>query len=158
MSKKIYVGGCFDDYLEIRKIQNILILKGYEISYDWTIRAEKTVYERNNLSVDIRTADKLKEEAELDMNGIYEADWTIFIITRKEYVYRGTFFELGASIMRDTLRNKRQTIILSNKNENTYAKTLCFFHHPSIIHVNTIDDAINEHLCPQIPQVHSYCD
>lgn len=44
--KKIYVAGCFDDYTEIRKIQEIFIGHGYEISYDWTIRAEQTIKNR----------------------------------------------------------------------------------------------------------------
>jgi len=173
--KKIYVGGCFDDYLEVRNIQNIFVSNGFEITYDWTIKvypcfcihldtkdrithilfvhkyiyarieinAEKIITHRNKLSNDMRTFDKLQEEAILDMNGVYQADWSIFIITRKDYVYRGTFFELGASIMRDTLRNKRNhTIIISSVGKDTYAKTLCFYHHPDIIHVNTIDEAL----------------
>jgi hypothetical protein len=64
-------------------------------------------------------------------------------MTRKDHVYRGTFCELGASIMRDTLRNKKKrTIILSHVGEDTYAKSLCFYHHPDIVHVNTIDEAL----------------
>jgi hypothetical protein len=141
---KVYVAGCFDDYLEIRKIQAILIKHGYEISYDWTIRAEKTIHDRMDGIVTTRTPEILKEEALFDMNGVYKADFTLFIITNKDYVYRGTFCELGASIMRDSLRNKiGHTIILSNKDEDTYAKTLCFYHHPHIVHVNTIDDALS---------------
>jgi hypothetical protein len=142
-STKVYVAGCFDDYLEIRKIQQILMTYGYEISYDWTIRAEKTINERMDGNVPSRTPEILKEEALFDMNGVYKADWTLFIITKKDYVYRGTFCELGASIMRDILHDKiGHTIILSNKNEETYAKTLCFYHHPHIVHVNTIDEAL----------------
>jgi hypothetical protein len=141
---KVYVAGCFDDYLEIRKIQQSLIKCGYEISYDWTIRAEKTIRDRVDGIVPSRTTEILKEEALFDMNGVYKADWTLFIITKKDYVYRGTFCELGASIMRDTLRDKiGHTIILSNKDEDTYAKTLCFYHHPHIIHVNTIEEALS---------------
>ena len=141
--KKIYVGGCFEDYLEIRKVQNILISNGFEITFDWTIHAEKTITQRNKLSNEMRTFDKLQQEAILDMNGVLIADWSIFIITRKNYVYRGTFCELGASIMRDTLRNQnRHTIILSPIGEDTYAKSLCFYHHPDIIHVSNIDDAL----------------
>jgi nucleoside 2-deoxyribosyltransferase len=142
--QKVYLAGCFDDYLEIRKVQGLLQTYGFEITYDWTIRAEKTITERNNMFNNMRMNDTLKQDAKLDMNGVYEADWTIFIITKKDYVYRGTFCELGASIMRDILRDKiGHTIILSNKNEDSYAKTLCFYHHPNIVHVNTIEEAVS---------------
>lgn len=142
--KKVYVAGCFDDYLEIRRIQEIIKLQGFEISYDWTIRAEKTINERNNNVSDTRTFDKLGEESKLDMNGVIEADWTIFVITKKDYVYRGTFCELGASITRDILNDKiGHTIILSG-NEISYAKTLCFYHHPNVIHINTLDSALTK--------------
>jgi len=140
----IYIAGCFDDYLEIRRIQQIIIKHGYKISYDWTIRAEKTIRDRMDGITTSRTPEVLKEEALFDMNGVYKADFTLFIITKKDYVYRGTFCELGASIMRDSLRDKiGHTIILSNKDEDTYAKTLCFFHHPHIVHVNTIEEALS---------------
>jgi hypothetical protein len=52
MNKRVYVAGCFDNYLEIRNIQHILEDHGYEITYDWTVRAEKTILDRqekNNL-------------------------------------------------------------------------------------------------------------
>jgi hypothetical protein len=143
-ASKVYVAGCFDDYLEIRKIQQVLINHGYEISYDGTLRAEKTICDRMDGITTSRTSEVLKEEALFDMNGVYKADFTLFIITKKDYVYRGTFCELGASIMRDSLRDKiGHTIILSNKDEDTYAKTLCFYHHPHIVHVNTIEDALS---------------
>jgi hypothetical protein len=46
--------------------------------------------------------------------------------------------------MRDSLRDKiGHTIILSNKDEDIYAKTLYFYHHPHIVHVNTIEDALS---------------
>jgi len=143
---KFYVGGCFDNYEDIRNIQDIIKLHGHEISYDWTIRAEKTTMENTN---NTRTPTILMEEAELDINGVYLADWTVFLITKKDYVYRGTFCEVGASIMRDILRNQKgHTIIISNDDE-IYAKTLCFFYHPDIVHVKSIEEAmkiIKQHL------------
>jgi hypothetical protein len=47
--KKIYVGGCFDDYLEVRNIQNIFVSNGFEITYDWTITPTKKKNETNFL-------------------------------------------------------------------------------------------------------------
>jgi len=134
----VYVAGCFDDYVEIRKIQGILREHGFVISYDWTERAEKTIRERT-----LRSNLTMSEEATLDLQGVEKADWTILIITQKDYVYRGTFCELGASILRDRMLNKiGHTIILSNPDEDTYAKSLCFFHHPDVIHLSTIEEAI----------------
>jgi hypothetical protein len=118
--KRIYVAGCFDDYLEIRKAIIYLEKIGFEITYDWTIRAEKNVTERTNMFNNMRNESRLKEEAKLDMNGVLDADWSLFIINKKDYVYRGTFCELGASITRDILRDKiGHTIILSNNEETS---------------------------------------
>jgi hypothetical protein len=59
-----------------------------------------------------------------------------------EYVYRGTFFELGASITRDMHSNVKRTIIISTPGKKTFAKTLCFFHHPNIIHVEKMENIL----------------
>jgi len=145
MNKQVYIAGCFDNYLEIRNIQHILEDHGYEITYDWTVRAEKTILDRQKENESpVRTPHQLKEEAVLDMNGVIVADWTLFIMTEKNYVYRSTFCELGASITRDIMHDKiGHTIILSNDQEDTYAQTLCFYHHPNIIHVKTIKEALD---------------
>jgi len=132
----IYVGGCFDDYTEIRKIQNFVKSKGFEISYDWTIHAEKTIKTRNTKERSIKI---LQEESDLDINGVHKSDWSIFVINKENYVYRGTFCEIGASLMRDIMLKQKRTIIIES-DDDTYAKSLCFYYHPNIIHVKTLEE------------------
>jgi hypothetical protein len=143
MTIKVYVAGCFDAFSEIRNIQDFVLSKGYEISYDWTLRAEDTLKKRD--LVDKRTPEIMAEEATLDMNGVMNADVTVFYINKPEYVYRGTFCELGASLARDRMRNLgKRTIVLSPMGVEMYAKSLCFYHHLDIIHVNTVEELANK--------------
>lgn len=55
----------------------------------------------------------MAEEARLDINGVFDADLTIFYFNNPDYVYNPNNIEL-------------------------YAKTLCFYHHPDIIHIDTV--------------------
>jgi hypothetical protein len=134
---RVYVAGAFHDYVAVRKAQEYMKTLGFEITYDWTILAEKKVLS----GVVMDEPEKMISDAVLDMNGVFDADWTLALINDPKYVYRGTFCELGASLMRDRLRGTRgQTIILCPKDEELYAKTLCFFHHPDIKRVNNLDE------------------
>lgn len=145
---KVYVGGRYHDFLEIRKIQEYLKSLGHEITYDWTQLAENVIEKRkdpncsdeNMLAEDLQK--KLVTDAVLDLQGVHDAEWSIFWMDDPDYVYRGTFFELGASVTRDLHRNVRQTIIISRPGKKTFAKTLCFFHHPNIIHVEKMDNIL----------------
>ena len=143
---KVYVGGRYHDFLEIRKIQEYVKNLGHEITYDWTQLAENVLEKRkdpnysdeNMLPEELQK--KLVTDAVLDLQGVHDADWSIFYMDDPDYVYRGTFFELGASVARDLYRNVRQTIVISTPGKKSFAKTLCFFHHPNIIHVEKMED------------------
>lgn len=143
-SYKIYVGGCYDSFQEIKQIQADLLKQGHVITYDWTKRAEEELNKRQNGETHERIISELSLDAELDLQGVLSADWSVFLINKKDYVYRGTFCEIGASISRDITRNRnRRTIIISNDTDTLYAKTLCFFHHPHIIHCSSHSEAID---------------
>jgi hypothetical protein len=143
-STKIYVGGCYDSYQEIKQIQSELMNHGHVITYDWTKRAEEELNKRRNGEPSERSIRELSLDAELDLQGVLSADWSVFLINKKDYVYRGTFCEIGASISRDVTRHgNRRTIIISNDTDKLYAKTLCFFHHPHIIHSSSNSEVID---------------
>jgi hypothetical protein len=152
MMSSIYVGGSYESCKKIQEIQAAVQKQGFIISYDWTKDAEKVIAHRTknkeiigegSILDSFRTVEDMQKDAVNDFDGVYRAEWSIFLFTEVEYVYRGTFFELGASIMRDALRNHvKKTIIISNPNSPIYANTLCFFHHPNIIHVKTIEEAL----------------
>lgn len=139
----VYVGGRYHDFVEIRKIQEYLKNLGYTITYDWTQLAEKVIEKRKDPNYSDENEDlqsKLVTDAVLDLKGVNDADWSVFYMDDPDYIYRGTFFELGASIARDLSRNVERTIIISTPGKKSFAKTLCFFHHPNIIHMEKMED------------------
>jgi hypothetical protein len=142
----VYVGGRYHDFLEIRKIQEYVKNLGYTITYDWTQLAEKVIENRKDPNYSDENEDlqtKLVTDAVLDLQGVYSADWSIFYMDDPDYIYRGTFFELGASIARDLSRSVKRTIVISTPGKKSFAKTLCFFHHPNIIHVEKMEDILD---------------
>lgn len=124
---KVYVAGKWSDKYSIREIMDRVEKMGGEITYDWT----------KNIST--KCHEKLGESAKLDINGVVKADYVIFIMTDPNYPYRGTFTELGAALATG------KTIFLYCPDESSYCVTNCFFHHPGIIRVESIQE-IYEHL------------
>jgi hypothetical protein len=130
-SKSVYVAGKYSDKEYIQYNQALIRENGLTISYDWTSRMKDGP----------RFSEDLGMDAKLDIEGVLNADWSIFLFTDKDYEYRGSFCELGVSITRDLQNDKRHTIIISPSGE-VKAASCCFFYHPNIIHVNDIDEAI----------------
>ena len=56
----------------------------------------------------------------------------------KDYAYRGTFTELGCAIG----RNKTIIIVCPGK-DDYYCQTNCFYHHPLINHVESVEEGFN---------------
>jgi hypothetical protein len=71
---KVYVGGRYHDFLEIRKIQDYMKNLGHDITYDWTQLAEKVIekrkdpnnYDENMLPEDLEK--KLVTDSVFDLN------------------------------------------------------------------------------------------
>jgi hypothetical protein len=133
---KIYVAGKYSSILEVRSVMDKLKYSGFDISYDWTKKAEENSKNPNS----DRNIDSLMDDARRDIEGVLVADWTIILMTDPEYIYRGSFCELGASIARDIQRGLSRTIIIGVS--ESYASTCCFYFHPRIIHVKNIESAI----------------
>ena len=105
MTNAIYIGGCQADYLEVRNVQDVFKKINMKISYDWTNDAEK-IHNEDKLSEYIKKPDKLKEKMELDIEGINNAEWSLFVVPKNANVYKGSYLELGASILRDKINKK----------------------------------------------------
>jgi nucleoside 2-deoxyribosyltransferase len=84
---KIYVAGKFENYQEVRRVQEFLKHAGHIITFDWTKEAEKTVL--------YRTHDAERSNAEQDMEGVLKADITIALMGGDLY---GTLIEIGMAL------------------------------------------------------------
>jgi len=81
---KIYVAGKWEDRRSVQDIQGALLLKGYEITKDWTIDDEGDAgYPVINVVEDIR--------------GVAMADAYVGYF-ENEHNYRGTLIEFGAAL------------------------------------------------------------
>jgi len=149
----VYVAGKYTDYMNIREYQAKCVESGFTISYDWTQAAEKHIL---GGKTKIHAIDALD-----DIDGVLQAKWTVLIMTDPDYSYRGTFCELGASLVRDMNRGVRRTIIVSNGvvaaatpgwpiralpaglPVGLAAADCVFFHHPNAQCVATIEEALH---------------
>lgn len=115
----VYCAGKYND--EFMPINISLIEKeGYNITYNWTLNKHLP-----------------QSQAALnDIEGVKKCDILIVIMNDKKYEYRGTFCEVGCALGLD------KRIIIVNNNKESFCTTNCFYHHPSIIHVNDITKAI----------------
>jgi hypothetical protein len=127
IEKSIYVAGKYSNLDEVHHAQNLLKNTGFLISYDWTINASK-----NTKSMII--------DSTKDLDGVLEAEYSVILLTDPTYEYRGTFFELGASLTRDIQRGVKKTLVILNP--NSHASTCCFAHHPNILYFENIESVI----------------
>jgi len=123
---KIFIGGSFNNRVEVRKYMDKAIALGHVITHDWT-----SVVTQPDSASRARTA-------KIDQEAVKDADVAIFIMDDPNYPYRGTFTELGMSIAYG------KNIIIVNPLEKIAAMTNVYYHHPSIIHVKTWDDVVRE--------------
>jgi nucleoside 2-deoxyribosyltransferase len=134
---KIYVAGKWGDRKDIKKNITYLNSLGFEVVSKWVDR------EHNIHPEDYAQCSKL------DIDEVSECDKLLAIMTDPEYPYRGTNAEIGCA-----LGLKKPVVILcdgvSKKiNETQYSFShFCmkniFYWHPTITHVNNLDDAIKE--------------
>lgn len=116
---KIFVSGKFDDKLFIKNKINELQDLGYEITFDWTS------FEDNTVNKSIATLAAIN-----DIDGVKNCDVHIIIISDKDYIYRGTFTELGCSL------GLNKKILIWCPFEDAFCMSNPFYYHPSIRHFN----------------------
>lgn len=118
---KLYIAGKFGDKNKINKYIKEATLLGYDITHNWT------KFETNNNKI---------QSAIKDLQGVMECNCLVCIMDDSSYAYRGTFTEIGAGLA----LNKK--IIIVNPHTNSYCTSNVFYHHPSIIHVNSWNNAL----------------
>ena len=123
VKKHLYIAGKYYDS-DIPKYIQYIKERGYEITHNLTEYKGYPSYVTSNL----------------DIEGVKKCDILIVIMDDIEYQYRGTFCELGCAI------GLNKTIIIVNpyhNNMNSGSCTqICFYYHPSIKHVTSLDDAL----------------
>lgn len=114
---KVFVSGKFDDKLFIKNKIIELQQLGHEITFDWTVFEDDTCNE-----------DLAKIAAINDIDGVKKCDVHIIIISDKDYVYRGTFTELGCSL------GLNKKILIWCPFDTAYCMSNPFYYHPLIRH------------------------
>lgn len=85
---KFYVAGKFADRLDVKAIMVGLLLRGHEITCDWT---------GHELHDNTEPHDLQQQWAVEDMQGVRKADVLIALFV-KPHQYRGAFIEIGAAL------------------------------------------------------------
>lgn len=130
---KIYVAGKWTEIDIINDVQNKLRSQGHTITHDWTC------IEGMGDQINFTPVQRLEYDtrcAILDINGVKEADLVFAVMSDKKYPYRGTFTEIGCALGLD------KKIIIVCTGDDYYCISNCFFWHPNITHVKTIDEGL----------------
>lgn len=122
---KIYIAGKWGDKADISIKKTQLENINFKITHDWTLNESDT-----------RHPYELSKFAELDINGVLNADYLIVVMTDPKYAYRGTFTEIGCAL------GSNKKILIYCPDETSYCCTNCFFYHPTIIHFNDWDKLV----------------
>ena len=116
MKRRVYVAGAFHHKERVQAIQDFLKEKGFEITHDWTrveLEGERTPQQAANM-------------AKLDTDGVKSADILVVDMTDKEYVYRGSFTEIGIAL------GKEIPVCIICPDGPARCKSNVFYWHPSI--------------------------
>ena len=120
MNRTVYLAGKFRDPRIPSFIQELRGLAGIGVTHDWTLEKDKPQ----------------SEAAVFDMEGVVQCDIFVAVMDDLTYDYRGTFTELGAALA------LKKPILLVRGSVEQYAKTNCFFLHPSIFHVSSFSSVL----------------
>ena len=122
---KVFVSGKFSEKAFIREKMDELEELGCRITHDWaTYEASSNDMQQKQLM------------ATFDIEGVKKCDIHIVIITDKDYVYRGTFCELGCSLGLD-----KQVMLLNLVGENA-AMAVPFYYHPNVKHFTSWNEIL----------------
>lgn len=123
---RVYITGKWSDKDTIREYMNQLEKLGHTITHDWT-----TSYESN-------AENKKSDIAFNGVQGVAFAEVVIVVLTDPKYSYRGSFTELGVALglLKDVY------VICHDKNSD--CRTNVFFHHPSIVHVESWGECLSK--------------
>ena len=108
----VYVAGKFENWAVLRQLQHKLALRGWSITFDWTVFAETPT-------------EKTRENALWDLAGVRGASAFVAVLEGKEC---GTFVELGYALACET-----RCLIIDN---SINSKNSVFYRHPLVSYVS----------------------
>lgn len=116
-NRTVYLAGKFRDPRIPLYVEELRKIPGISVTHDWTLEKDKPQ----------------REAAIFDMDGVVQCDIFVAVMDDLKYDYRGTFTELGGALALG------KPILLVKGCDEQYARTNCFFLHPSIFHVTSFD-------------------
>jgi hypothetical protein len=123
---KLYVAGKWGDKAVIASVIRIFEMAGHEITHNWTHVEEE----------DKKSDTALQMFAEMDIEGVTEADCMIAVITDMDYPYRGTCTEMGAA-----LALKKKVFVIDFYKESGFSSNI-FINHPLVTRFKNITSVI----------------
>lgn len=122
-----YVAGSYRGRETIPPYIDSLRANGYECTWDWP-------------SCETHSQDHatMGHFAAKDIEGVQNANVVVAIMNDPGYAYRGTFTEIGCALGAGI----PVVIYCPVNRDEMYARTNCFFCHPSITHVSTWEEAM----------------
>ena len=122
---RVYVAGKFSEKKQAHSVMCQVRSLGHEVTYDWTQFSEE------------RTPQSMQRAANLDLQGVLDADAVLALLTDPSYTYRGTFFELGAA-----LATGKRVLVVCAAPDTSQCCTTCFYFANGIEHYATVTDAL----------------
>lgn len=117
---KFYVAARFSDKERVKKINDLIKNKGYELSGDWTSHIGSNDYSK--------TSERSRKYAIEDIKAVINCD--VFILILNEKGGTGSSTELGVAL---ALNKKIYAV-------GEYIENNMFNFHPSVTHKKTIED------------------
>lgn len=126
---KIYVASRFENKDKVKKINKLLIEKGYELSGDWTNHVYTKPYDKNQqLS---------KNYSKEDMQAVLNADVFILLTNKKPGI--GSTTELGAALALFLSKGKPKVYVVGENLDGNM-----FYYHPQLNLRKTIEEVLEE--------------
>jgi len=130
---KFYLAGKWSDKEKITSLMKDLTDLGHTCAHNWTKNEAKT-----------RDDSTLGGFALLDINGVKDADYYIAFINDPDYLYRGTFTEMGAALGLGKHVYIVEELPPRPDDGRHPCQRSCFYFHPQVHHLQGWDNFLKE--------------
>lgn len=133
---KIFISGQIDDSTSIKRLLDIAVSNGHEITHDWT----KTDTFMGDESTKLANLKESEQRAFKDIKGVIDAD--VYILSSdNENVGKGMYVELGAALaLRQAgVKDAPDVYIIGSLNHMSI-----FYLHPLVKRRESIEDVLDE--------------
>lgn len=120
--KLVYIATRLENAAEHNRLMAMLAESGIGVTYDWTTHG----------SVKDTSRSRIQEVSCNEVRGVVDADIVIVLLPGG----RGTHVELGIAL------GLNKQVILIGDDGGIGEKTCAFYHHPLVINVRTLDQAV----------------